>query len=247
MSNKPYMWIYWDNYPGKSTPPYIELCLESIRLHCGEDFNVVRVNSENVRRYLPKIRDDFFDMAQINNKSNYLRYKLLYEHGGVWLDSDLIILKSLSPLLDLLTNDIDLVATASPEYKYGAPECGIIVSKPKGTIITRAIQIFESKMNAKPKGHVFQWGTMGPAILRAAVVGQQYCHMDHKLIMPIGWQHAHKFERIDIIQKYLTKETFGVMLYHEMFRRANSQIILMSRKELMDSQWLIGRIFREAL
>ncbi|KKM84659.1 hypothetical protein LCGC14_1296960 [marine sediment metagenome] len=247
MSSKPYIWIYWDNYPGKSTPPYIELCWESIRLHCNRDFNVVMVNSANVRKYLPNIRDDFFDMVQINNKSNYLRYKLLCEYGGIWLDSDLIILKSLFPLLNLLTDDIDLVATASPEYKYGEPECGIIVSKPKGAVISRAIQIFESKMDAKPKGHIFQWGTMGPAILRAAVVEQKYHHLDHRLIMPIGWQHANKFDRIDVIEKYVTKKTLGVMLYHEMFRRANSQIISMSRKALMDSKWLVGRIFREAL
>jgi len=241
------IWLYWDNYPNKDTPPYIKLCWQTIRTHCGADFKVVLINSNNVRDYLPNIRDDFFSMPQINNKSNYLRYKLLAEYGGVWLDSDTILLRSILPLLDLLTGDIDLIATASPEYGYGEPESGLIISKPNGVVITRAIKIFESKMDANPPGHVFQWGTMGPAIIRAAVKGYTYHHLDFRLIMPIGWQHAHMFDRIDVVQKYLTDETFGVMLYNEMFRRANSSIMTMSKDELLTSKKLIGRIFRKAL
>ncbi len=244
---KPKIWLYWDNYPGKSTPTYIQLCWRSIERHCGHDFDIVILNSDNIRQYLPNIRDDFFQLSQINNKSNYLRYKLLSEYGGVWLDSDMIILQNLLPLMNYLGEDIDLVATASPEYGYGEPECGFIISAKNGKVITKALSLIDKKIDEAPVANVFPWGTMGPAILRQAVKTEKYCHLPCKLLMPIGWQHAHKFERIDVIQKYLTTDTFAFMLYNEMFRRGNSEIMTMSEHELLNGKLLINQIFKRAL
>lgn len=246
MGDKPNIWIYWDNYPGRQTPAYIKLCWESIVKHCKDDFVVNIINSDNVKQHLPDIREDFFKMSQINNKSNYLRYKLLCEHGGIWLDSDLVVLQSLMPLMSYL-EEHELIATGSPEYGYGEPESGFIISKKGGKIITKAVAIINGKMDNNPVGHVFPWGSMGPSVIRAAVKGENYYHLKSNVLMPIGWQHAFKFDKIDRMENYLTKNTFAFMLYNEMFRRSNSPIMSMSREQLLDSKWLIGQIFRKAL
>lgn len=245
MIEKPYIWLYWDNYPNQKTPTYIEMCWESVRRHCGKDFRIIVINSDTVKQYLPGIREDFFQMAQINNKSNYLRYKLLFEHGGIWLDSDMIILHNLLPLLDHL-EEVDLVATASPQYKYGEPESGFIISRKNGQVISKALTIIDKKIDAVPTGHIFQWGTMGPAVLRQAVKGEKYIHLNPKVLMPIGWQEAFRFDRIDRLENYLTKDTLAIMLFNEMFRRSKSRIMTMTRQELLDSKWLIGQVFRKA-
>ena len=196
---------------------------------------------------MPNIREDFFEISQINNKSNYLRYTLLNEIGGIWLDSDMIVLRNLMPLLGLLSEGIDLIATASPEYKYGEPESGFIVSEKGGSVIKVAADIINNKLDSSPVGHTFPWGSMGPSILRQAVKNRKYLHLDSKVLMPIGWQYAHKFDRIDVVEKYLTKDNFGVMLYNEMFRRSNSPILSMTREQLLGGKRLISKIFRKAL
>lgn len=244
---KPTIWMYWDHRPGVTlVPSYIELCWESINKHCGEDFDIHLVTTKNVKEFLPNISDMFFDIAQINNKSNFLRYTLLKDHGGIWLDSDLILFKSLKPMLELLTKEIDLVATASPTLRYGEPECGILVSKKGGTVITKAVAIIEHALNLRNPGHVFKWGSLGPATIRQAVKGSIYQHMEHPLIMPIPSWEAFRFAGNDSIDKYCKNNSFGCMLFHEMFRQCNSPFLTMSRQEILNSPTLLGQMFRKS-
>ncbi len=245
---KPKIWMYWDHKPGYTeAPAYIKLCWNTIHKHCGNDFEIYLVTSDNVKQFLPNIPDTFFQISQINNKSNYLRYMLLREHGGVWLDSDIILFKSLKPILNLLKNDIDLVATASPTLKYGEPECGILVSTKGGKIITKATTLIQHTLDLYQPGHVFQWGSMGPGMIRQAVNGYKYHHLDHHLLMPVASWESFRFEGKESVDKYCDKESYGTMLFNEMFRQSNSPFLRMSRQELLDSSTLLGQILRKAM
>ena len=242
------IWLFWQNPPGQSEPPaYIQLCWKTITKHCGKDFDIHLVTTENVKQFLPNIPDSFFKISQINNQSNYLRYHLLKEHGGIWLDSDLVMFRSLLPILELLRDGIDLIATASPTLKYGEPESGFLVSEPKGKVITKAAAYIDYMLGLHPDGHVFQWGSLGPAVIRHAVRGYKYHHLDCKLVMPIPSWEAFRFDGIESICKYCTKETYVFMLYHQMFKQASSPILRMTEQKLMESSSLMGQIFRKAL
>ncbi len=242
------IWLYWDNKPGHTEPPpYIQLCWESIRKHCGADFDIHTVTTANVKQFLPNISDMFFHISQINNKSNFLRYTLLKEHGGIWLDSDLILFQSLKPMLDLLKDNIDLVATASPTLKYGEPECGILISEQNGVVINKAVGLIEHALSLHPPGHVFKWGSLGPSMIRGAVKGKRYHHLDHRLLMPVPSWEAFRFDGKESIDKYCIEDSYGVMLFHEMFRQSNSPTLTMNREQLLKSPTLLGQIFRKAM
>lgn len=242
------IWLYWDNKPGvTSPPPYIELCWESIRKHCEKDFQVNMVTTDNVRQFLPNISNDFFNIAQINNKSNFLRYTLLKEHGGIWLDSDLILFKSLKPLIDIPKDEnVDLVATASPTLKYGEPECGFLLSTEGGEVISKAVAIIEYAMNLHPPGHIFKWGSLGPGTIRQAVKGKKYFHLDHMFLMPIPSWEAFKFAGREPVTNYCDEDSYGCMLFHEMFRQCNSPFLTMGRQQLLESPTILGQMFRMA-
>ncbi len=242
------IFLYWDNKPGATeAPAYIQLCWETIYKHCEEDFDIHLVTTENVKQFLPNIPQVFFQIAQINNKSNYLRYMLLREYGGIWLDSDLILFKSLKPTLDLLKGEIDLIATASPTLVYGEPECGFLLSTQCGGVISKAVDIIEYAINLQPPGHIFKWGSMGPGIIRQAVKGKKYHHLDHHLLMPIASWKAFLFDGKESIDVYCNEQSYGVMLFHEMFRQYNSPFLRMNRQQLLDSPTLLGQMFRKAI
>lgn len=242
------IFMYWDNPPGKTAPPpYIQLCWETIHKHCCQDFDIHLVTTENVKQFLPNISDSFFQIAQINNKSNFLRYMLLRERGGIWLDSDLILFKSLKPLLDSLTEDTDLAATASPTLKYGELECGILVSTKGGKIITKAVRLIEYKLGIQPPGHHFKWGSMGPTTIREAAKGKRYNHIDCRLLSPVASWEAFRFSGKGSIDTYCPKDAYGAMLFHAMFQQYNSPFLTMSRQQLLDSPTLLGQMFRRAL
>ena len=245
---KPNIFLYWDNPPGQTeAPAYIQLCWETIHQHCGADFEIHLVASENVKQFLPNIPDSFFQIAQINNRSNFLRYMLLREHGGIWLDSDLILFKSLKPLLDLLQGDTDLVATASPSLPPGQPESGFLLSTKGGAVITKAVALIEYALSLHPPGHIFKWGSLGPGTVRQAVKGRKYHHLHHDLLMPIPSWEAFKFGGKESIDKYCGDTSYGCMLFHEMFKQYRSPILRMNRQQLLEAPFLLGQMFRKAV
>lgn len=245
---KPKIFLYWDNPPGQTAPPsYISLCWETIRKHCEKDFDIHIVTTENVKQFLPNMSDIFFRISQINNKSNYLRYMLLREYGGIWLDSDLILFQSLKPLYDFLKDGIDLVATASPTLKYGELECGFLLSTKCGDTITKAVSLIEHALNLHPPGHVFKWGSMGPGIIRQAVKGKKYHHLDYHLLMQVKSWEAYKFGGKESVDKYCNKDAYGTMLFHQMFKDYNHPILRMNRQQLLESPILLGKMFRKAI
>lgn len=245
---KNHIWLYWDNIsPATEPPAYIQLCHETIRKHCREDFDIHLVTTANVKQFLPDISDSFFNIAQVNNKSNYLRYMLLREYGGIWLDSDLILFQSLKPTLDLLKDGVDLVATASPTLKYGEPECGFLLSTQRGDVISKAVALIEHAFSLHPSGHIFKWGSMGPSIIRQAVNGKRYHHLDCRLISPVPSWEVFRFEGKESIDKYCINGAYGCMLFHQMFCQSNSPFLRMNRQQLLESPTLLGQMFRKAM
>ncbi len=242
------IWQFWDNPPGHTEPPaYIQLCQETVRKHFSADFDICLVTTENVKQFLPDISDSFFEISQINNKSNYLRYTLLKESGGIWLDADLILFKSLKPLLDLLQGNIDLVATASPTLPPGQPESGFLLSTKGGATITKAVSLIEYALSLHPPGHIFKWGSLGPCTVRQAVKGRKYHHLDHHLLMPIASWEAFKFGGKESVSKYCSDDAYGCMLFHEMFKQYGSPVLRMNRQQLLEAPSLLGRMFRRAV
>ena len=41
---KPYIWMYWDNKPGKTRPVYLDICLETIQKHCQQSYDTIHLH-----------------------------------------------------------------------------------------------------------------------------------------------------------------------------------------------------------
>lgn len=100
---KPYLWMYWeDKVPGVKKPSYLDLCIKTVYKHCSKDFNIKLLNEKTINRYLPNLRPDLHRKLGLNQRTDYYRVMLLYKYGGVWLDVDTIVIKSLKPMMKKL-------------------------------------------------------------------------------------------------------------------------------------------------
>jgi lipopolysaccharide biosynthesis glycosyltransferase len=87
---------YWDT--GKyGMPVFIKhIYNHNLKQSIDFNFNLILITDNNVNSYF-KPQDGFFKL-DANIKSNIVRYNVLDKYGGIWLDTDIIIIKNLNIL-----------------------------------------------------------------------------------------------------------------------------------------------------
>jgi hypothetical protein len=151
---KHYLWVYWELINGATKPPeYIQLCLDIMKKNTSKTFKMVLLNEKNVFDYIPDLRTDINDLP-IALKTDYIRIKLLYLYGGLWMDTDTIVMTDLKLVSDKLDDNVDFISfgctgrICKNKEGYGKPSNGVIGSQRHGKLITRCLNALDKKMNA---------------------------------------------------------------------------------------------------
>ena len=150
---KPYLWVYWENKDGKQTPPIIEICLEIMRKRLSNNFNIVKLDQNNINEYIPEIneRKHILDKLIIAHRVDYYRVLLLNKYGGLYLDTDIIVLNDLGDIIDKL-RDNDYIGFGCTGYRctngYGRPSNWAMASKANGIMISRLKNYLENRLDS---------------------------------------------------------------------------------------------------
>lgn len=91
------VWVCW--LQGETNmPPTVTTCIQALKYHAGEH-PVIIISSTNFQKYvtLPNYVINKYQNGNIGNAhfADILRTCLLYEHGGVWIDSTLLTIQIL--------------------------------------------------------------------------------------------------------------------------------------------------------
>lgn len=82
-------------------PLFERLVLEAWRRHsnglCNEP---ILVTDENVRELIPDIPEEYFRLPYSAAKSDFIRYAVLYHHGGVYIDFDMLTVKDVDNIVE---------------------------------------------------------------------------------------------------------------------------------------------------
>lgn len=90
------IWIYWEG----EYPDFVDKCVKNIRSK-NQDYEVYLLNPENVNQY-SQINFDVLKNATPQQKADLLRFDLLYQYGGIWLDASIIVYESLDWIQSLV-------------------------------------------------------------------------------------------------------------------------------------------------
>lgn len=149
---KPTIWMYWETPAGKTKPVYLDLCYETIVKHCNTHFDIRLLNETTISRFLPTLPERLHQkLPTIPQRTDYYRVKLLYLYGGIWLDADTIVFKSLYPLIQKL-NEYNFVGFGCYNYPSNKnvvqdqckPVNGALVTKPKSALFRLYMTRIES-------------------------------------------------------------------------------------------------------
>jgi hypothetical protein len=90
--------MYSEDAPGQPRPAYLDLCLETIPVP-AEGCDLHLLDESKAFEWLPDLDERMWNrLPSPALRADYIRTSLVYRHGGLWLDSDLI---ALSPIREI--------------------------------------------------------------------------------------------------------------------------------------------------
>lgn len=146
------IWIYWENVNRNNYPTYIKLCLDTMNKHLKNKYNLILLNEKIIKNYLPDLRNDF-DNLKIAQKVDYYRISLLQKYGGIWLDSDIIVMRDFDPIFQKLDEGYDYVGFGCTGYKcsygYFRPSNWFMGTKKNSILMTKCLEKLNKKLDLR--------------------------------------------------------------------------------------------------
>jgi SAM-dependent methyltransferase len=178
------VWIYWEG----ECPEWIKECQRTIFAH-----------AENVKLVTPdefeKLRDvDLdIDLKRLSppQRADFIRAFLLTKFGGLWIDSDCLVMQSLQPLLNLLSKNDFLFH----RERSGFVSNGFIGACPGSRI---ADGLYRRLCEILRSGRPLGWTSLGSEPLTEIInTSNAPCYeLQCELIQPICWSQPEAFFQV---------------------------------------------------
>lgn len=256
-NDKPIIWTYWENIPGKKRPAYVDLCFDTMKKHCSKNFNIKILNDKTIKNYLPNINPDInnLDKKDLCKYVDYYRLLLLYNYGGIWLDADTIVFKDLIPIIKKLKDpNITLVGfgcstmSINNKCKRTMPSNGVMAAKKGCPIIKKYIEKCDYKL--KHKKDLNDYYAMGKYLLWESIneVNKGFylfdLRYDNQINFGGGWfspKHHVMKHKLKLIDK---KRILFTYLYNSNY---SNEIRKMSKSDILKSDMIMSQMFRLSL
>jgi hypothetical protein len=154
---------YWDTGLEGMSPMIRYIYDHNLGQSKKYNFNLILITDKNINEYCqPHSR--FFTLKP-NFKSDIVRYNVLDKYGGIWLDTDVIIIKDLNILYNnlLSSNYCGIVDVENKRNQHGSAS---LVIKKNSDLSKFCIDYLNNYLDSnKP----LKWGEIGPAIITAAL------------------------------------------------------------------------------
>lgn len=97
--NENNVFLYWTGEKYK----LIEILRNMIYLHStnGHGYKVHFINDKNINKYLDILPEYFYELLPAH-QADFLRVELIYKYGGIWLDSDILVIDNLDYFFDII-------------------------------------------------------------------------------------------------------------------------------------------------
>ncbi|HWA90603.1 MAG TPA: capsular polysaccharide synthesis protein [Rhizomicrobium sp.] len=233
---------YWETRGTK--PAYID-GLREIAAKNGK-VPLTLVTPETLDAELPDMPSAIRDIEELAHKADMIRAMLVHRHGGMWLDSDAIVLKPLDRLFDYL-NDYDFVAFRSSErlrFWRAKVRVNCFLSRPGGRVIGEWMR----RQHAKLPRTTFEWNEIGSDILHAVCMENRNIvkFLPFETICPVTWDNVDAFSQSGSAAK-IVEDCLMVMMSNKSLTDRRSILTGMTVEEIARRDWLVSDVLRHAL
>jgi hypothetical protein len=247
-----HLFTYWETPKGSKKPGYIDVCEETIWKHCSKHFTVHHLTPDNLKEFLPDLPKKISALRYNKNpahtivaKSDYIRAALLYEYGGVWLDSDTLVLRDFEEIFNALHNQRnDFVYCIQSAYQKKYVGTCFLGSQKQGRVITAYFKAMEELIKGKQQ---FKWGQLGHKLLTPMVTIQRSgCYrIAQRKVYPVEIERAGLFFKEEKrMTALINDDTLCFTLYNSLFPK---KFKTLQRRQLLTGKTVISKAFRHSL
>lgn len=238
------IFLYWENKNNSKKPEYLNLCLKTITKNCGVNNEVILLNENSVYEYLPNLRPEIKLLPCIAHKADYIRANLLYHHGGIWFDSDFIVIKNIDDIVnDLNTSSSDFIGCGRSGNR---PSLGFMGAKKYCKLIEYWINDMDNLLSDS-KDYKFKWTDLGYNILWKYSTKYNYHHYPFNVFIPYysGWKDiffCEDGEKKKVFKNKINNDTKGIALYNALFPTSFKK---MTESQLLNSKYFICDLLKD--
>lgn len=175
-----------------------------------------------------------------------LRARLVHAHGGMWLDSDAVVLKDLNWILDGL-GESDFVGFNEPGRLVDPPRVKVnCFAARKGS---RVMQEWVRRQHDKLGQQSFRWEEIGTELLDPIILGHASSVRLHpfSLIAPVSWQDVERFLSSNDVPGEELDAAHVVMLSNKTLERHASPLRRMTVEDMINSGTFLSHFVRKAV
>ena len=128
------------------------------------DFEYIRWNEEEIQNRQLQLEcvERINEMEEINGKADIIRWEILYEYGGVFVDADSICIE---PIDDVLMVTESFAGWEQEQVRNGLIATGTMGFPPKHPLVREAIDWIKVNCVSVQKTGARAWLTVGPGLL----------------------------------------------------------------------------------
>ncbi len=237
------IWQYWETRGEK--PAFIDGLHRIAEANAGVP--VIQVTPETLPDYLPDLDPDILRIGEMAHKADMLRTRLIARHGGMWLDSDAIVLKDLSFIFDHLETH-DFVGfndggRLEPHKPWVRVNC--FAARPGSQVM----QAWIDGQNEKLPRLTFDWEEIGTEILHPACLARKEIVkiLPFETIAPITWDKVEKFASPWHSPADVIDDCTVVMLSNKALETRLPKLRRMSVEEIAAADIYVAHFLRRAL
>ena len=248
--SKPIIWLYWQNKNRDTVkPPYLDLCLETVKKHCGGLFEIIVLDDDMVRVVSTNIHSNFTNIEPLAMRADYVRFCLIEEYGGIWLDCDIVVQGDLS----FMIRDLDTYNFVAFEHK---DENDISIGIMSGNKHNRYAQymklLFEEHQSYsrwKKKKHKINWAQPTETAKSFLNNLRSFYHQEVKtypasMVYPIHFTKSKNYYWSKGELDPLIGKLPAVYLHNQMYDDKHKRL---SSDDVLNGDYRISKLFRGAL
>ena len=188
-SSKNNIYLYWIGNEYK----LIKILRNIIYLHSnnGKNYNIHLINTDNIKDYIKQLPDYFYDL-QPAHQADFVRVSVICDYGGIWLDSDTLVMDDLKSLFDIIKNQDGFFILENNENLSN----GVFGSKPNTKLMIEWKKQIINILNNKNKNKNINWTEIGGHLLETIKIKDPDYYNNYKIfngldnMYPVNWNNC---------------------------------------------------------